>query len=328
MSTRHRRKKLIVALLWCLIAELSIFTLVGDSSAAEKFPSREIIIITSVAAGSTTDLSTRVLAECLKKYVGVPVLVENRPEANGIKGVLDVYKAEPDGYTLLATILPRNVQMEIIFKTPYKSLDFTFLPAYFKTDEILAVNKNSPYNTLKALFEASKTRPLNCSIAGMGTLAHLFAQMLIKAGFHFEVVPYKGGGESVMALVGGHVDLTIADDSVVLRQKERLRLLAHADEERSEKYPDVSSFKELGYDLPNVYAIIGIGAPPRLPEEIRKILSDALTKAIKSPEFISGLGKLGVTHTYKSGPEFLAIAQSYTKVLEEYKYVFQVDEKK
>ena len=100
----------------------SIIALSGSSFAAEKFPSREIIIVVPWTAGGATDLGARVLAEQLKKDFRIPVVAENRTEAGGVKGIMDVYKAKPDGYTLLGTLLPRMALMEVEYKHSYKSL--------------------------------------------------------------------------------------------------------------------------------------------------------------------------------------------------------------
>lgn len=324
----NRIKELSTSVLLILVPMAIALTLVRVSSAAEKFPSREIVIVNCYAAGSSTDLASRVLAEYLKKELGVPVVVDDRPEGNGIKGVMDVYKAKPDGYLLLVNLIPRNAQMEIVYKTPYKILEFTYLPAFERQDMLLAVNKDSPYKTLKGLAEASKKKPLNCSIGGIGSRSHLVAMLLKKkVGIDFEVVPYKGNAQAVTALLGGHVDLSTADDLAVLSQKEKLRLMALFYDDRSPKFPGVPTLKELGYDFPIVYTIVGIAGPPGLPEEIRKTLTDALTKAIKNPEFISRIDKLGPIPLFKSGPEFRAVTEASYKLVEEYKDLF-VEEKK
>ncbi len=316
----NKSKGSIMAVL-SLIVMLSLLLLVGVSSAAEKFPSREIILVVVQAAGGTTDIATRVLTEYLKKELGVPVIVENRTEASGVKGIVDVYKAKPDGYTLLVNLIPRNVQMEIVLKTPYKILDFVYLPAYLKEYNFVTVLKDSPYRTLKDLVEASKRKSLNCGIPGIGSNAHLNAiSIKKKMGINLENVPFpEGGFPTMMALLGGHVDLAILAGLPLAQNIEKIRLLATFSEERLRKFPDVPTFKELGYDVPSVGGVFGICGPPHLPEEIRKTLSDAMVKAIKNPELISKIDKMGLNPTYMSGPEFRTLAGSFYKIIEEYK---------
>jgi tripartite-type tricarboxylate transporter receptor subunit TctC len=140
-----------------------------------------------------------------------------------------------------------------------------------------------------------------------------------KVGIDLVPVPYKGSAPATMALLSGSVDMTIVDDLIAMVHADKLRFLAIISEERYRKFPEVPTFKELGYEAPLGYAILGISGPPGLPEEIQKILSDALTKAIKNPEFVSKLDKMGPTPIYISGPEFRAETQRFYKLVEEYK---------
>jgi len=308
------------SVLFSFIVVLILSAYGGISSSAEKFPSREIIIVVPYAAGGVTDLSTRALAEYLKKELGVPVVVENRPEAASVKGIVDVYKAKPDGYMLLANTIARFAQMEVAYKTPYKILDMTYLAAFVGSPMYVVVREDSPYRKLQDLAEASKKKSLNCSITGVGGITHLGAMVLKKkVGVDLEVVPFKGSAPAIMALLGGNVDLTTLDELTVLLHKEKVRILAIFSDKRSEKCPDVRTFKELGYDVPAPNPATGICGPPGLPGEISKILSDGLVKAIKNPEFIAKSEKTGNTPIYLSGPEFRIAAETSYKLMEEYK---------
>jgi tripartite-type tricarboxylate transporter receptor subunit TctC len=315
-----KNSKIGVTMLLCLIPVLSLLPLAGNSSAAEKFPSREVTITVSQAAGGSSDLTTRLIAEYLKKELGVPVIVENNTDAGGAKGIMDIYRAKPDGYRLLANLMPRNAQTEVVYKVPYKILDFTYLAAFLKQYQFVTVSKDSPYKTLKDLVDASKKRALNCSITGMGSLSHLDAILLDKKlGIRLDVVPFKGGAPAMMALLGGNVDLTTVEDFQVLLQREKVRPLAIFSEERSSRFPDVPTLKELGYNVPPTSAVLGISGPPGMPDEIRRILTDSLTKIIKSPEFSKKIEEMGPTCIFMLGPEFRALSESFYKMIEEYK---------
>src|SRR5262245_46062532 len=154
-----------------LLVNLFVVTVAG--LAAEKFPSREIIMVVKFAPGGSVDLTARVLGEHLKKELGVPVVVETRSEAGGVKGALAVYQCRPDGYTLHANLLHRNAQTEIIYKPPYKILEMTSLAGFHKMYQLVAVQKESPHKTLKNLIDASKKKSLNAAITGMGSGSHL-----------------------------------------------------------------------------------------------------------------------------------------------------------
>ncbi len=318
----RRRGRIFGAILVSFIAVLSVSILSRDGFSAEKFPLREIVIVVPYSAGGPTDLSFRVLAEYLKKELPVPVVVENRPEAGGVKGVVDVYRARPDGYTLLANIFPGQATMEIVQKAPFKNLDFTFIAAFQKFTSFLAVRKESPYRTVGDLIEASKTKPLSCSVSGAGNRSYMNAVVLKnKLGINLEWVVFKGSAPAVMALLGGHVDLTTMEDLTLLLHKDKVRCLAIFSDERSQNFPDVPTFKELGYSVPILSSIQGLTGPPGLPQEVYKILLNASGKAMKNPELIKKIKEFGPTPVYVPGPEFRAEVESIYKMVEAYKEV-------
>jgi putative tricarboxylic transport membrane protein len=143
-----------------------------------------------------------------------------------------------------------------------------------------------------------------------------------KLGIDFELVPFKGGAPQMMALLGGHVDFNCTDHLTTAAQGDKVRSLAITSEKRSPKFPNVPTFKELGLDIPVMVSLQGLTAPPGLPEEIRKVLSDALARTIKNPEFMKKMDDLGPTPIYMAGPEFKAAAMASYKLVEEYKELF------
>lgn len=314
----NSRKSSIACVCLGLAIAGSLLTFYGTGLAAEKFP-REITIVVPFSPGGGVDLPTRVLAEYLRKEINVPVLVENRSEAGGVKGVMDVYRAKPDGHTLLATLFPRVAQTEVAYKPPYKILEFTYLAGFQKQDELLVVSKDSPYKSMSDLAKASQKKSLNCAISAVGGLAHLYAMILKKAGVSLEVVPFKGSAPAMMALIGGNADFNVTEETVVVDQKEKLRILGIFSEERSPRFPGVPTFKELGYNVPVMYPLTGISGPPHLPKEISTVLSDALTKVIKNPEVMARFEKIGTVPIYMSGQQFRTVAESMYKVVLEYK---------
>jgi tripartite-type tricarboxylate transporter receptor subunit TctC len=173
------------------------------------------------------------------------------------------------------------------------------------------------------LVDASKKKSLNCGLPGMGSLAHLQAMVLKKkVGMDFEIVPFKGGAPNMMALLGGNVDFICIDDLTTSLQKDKVRSLGISSGKRSPKFPTVPTFKELGFDMPVMNSLQGITGPPNLPEDIRKVLSDAMERAIKNPEFIKKTDTLGPTPVYMAGPEFKAAGTASYKLVDEYKELF------
>ncbi len=319
----NRRKRLPWTMLLFLLTFLVPFTLAGTGSAAEKYPSREIILVNYKAAGGSLDLECRVFAEFLKKEMGVPVVVEIRTEGGGIKGIVDVYRAKPDGYTLLPNLMPTNALAEIGLKAPFKILEMTYLEAFRKQEILVAVNKDSPYQTAKDLLEASKRKSLNCGVSGMAGTGHLAAMLLKKkVGVRLEVVPFKGTGPAMIALLGGNVDVATPDVASAVIQREKLRILGVFSDQRSKTFPSVPTFKEMGYDVQSVDTYLGICGPPKLPQDIQKILSAAIGRVMKNPEFIKKVEEMGTTPIFMPGPEFQRVSELSYKLVEEYKEIF------
>lgn len=310
---------------WVLagLATLTLYGAVGFSGEAEKFPSREIVMVVQFAPGGNTDVNARLLAPYLQKSLGVPVVVENRPEAGGVKAITDVYKAKPDGHTLIHNVFPQNAQKEILFDTPFKILEFTYLAGFTQNDMFISVRKDAPFKTLKELIEASKKKSLNVSVSQLGSHGHLNAMILKKrVDVNLEVVPYPGEAPAATALLGGHVDMISSTDTTVWLQKERLRPLVVFSAKRSSRFPDVPTLKELGYDIVSI-SQVGLSGPPGLPAGVVKTLSDALAKAIRNPELVSKAEKSGSTVVYTTGAEFHAEAKAAYKLISEEKEIFQ-----
>jgi tripartite-type tricarboxylate transporter receptor subunit TctC len=304
---------------------LSVLIGAGSCLAAEKFPSREIIIVVPFPAGGPQDFGARVLAEYmnLTKELGVNVLVENRPEAAAVKGILDVYKAKPDGYLLLSTLFPSFAQKEVVYNSPYKILDMTYLAAFNQSDQFVVVNSTSPYKTFKDLVEASKKKSLNCGTSVIGSLSHLTALVVKqKTGINYEIVPFKGSAPNIMALLGDNVDLINVEDLTLSQQGDKVRPLGISSDKRSPKFPSVPTFKELGFNVPVMNSLQGISGPPGLPDEVINTLTSVLNKAIHNPAFIKKINEAGAGPIYMNAAEFKAAAKSAYALIDEYKAVF------
>jgi tripartite-type tricarboxylate transporter receptor subunit TctC len=320
-ETTHSLK--LVTLVVSGLAALTLYGRVGAAAVVEKFPTREVIMVVQFSPGGNTDVNARILAPYLQKELGVPVVVENRPEAGGVKAITDVYKAKPDGHTLLLNVFPQNAQKELLFDVPFKILEFTYLAGFTRSDMFISVAKDSPIKTLKELIESSKKRSLNVSVSQLGSSGHLNSMILKRrVGANLEVVPYPGEAQAATALLGGHVDLISSTDTTVWLQRERIRPLVVLSAKRTARFPDVPTLKELGYDIVSD-SQVGLSGPPSLPGGVQKVLSDALAKAIQNPELASKLQAAGSMLHYAPGSEFQAAAKAAYNLVVEYKDIFQ-----
>ena len=266
------------------------------TAAPVNFPTRPITLLTTHAAGSGIDIAARVIAPYLSKYVGQPVVVENRDGAGGRAARAELVKLKADGYTLLATGFPSTQLGELIFDGAYKTADFSYIYNFLGGGDYGAiyVAANSPYKTYADLVAASKTKAVKVSIPGMGSSAHLFAVYLRqKAGLNSTVIQYPAA-QTLLSVTSG--DVPCGTDTVSgLTGQQGIRVLAVAsDSGRSPLLPDVPTTKELGFPGLEVPYRIGIVAPPGLPADIAKVLENAMAKAVADPVFQADMKKGGM----------------------------------
>jgi tripartite-type tricarboxylate transporter receptor subunit TctC len=255
-----------------------------------SFPTRAIRIIVAVPAGGGVDLSTRIAAEALHRAWGQPVTVENHTGGgNNIAGEM-VAKADPDGYTLLATppnIVTANAAL-------YKQLNYD--PAALEPVAIMAVGPNvlavksaSPANTVADLIALAKANPGKMTYAsqGNGSTTHLTMELFLsRTGIKLVHVPYRGAAPAANDLAGGHVDTMFCDLGTVLplHQGGRVRIIAVATLDRLSQIPEVPTIDASGvpgFSSTTFYALM---APPKTPFDVRDKLNKAIVAAMQSPE--------------------------------------------
>ncbi len=272
---------------------LAVLLLAARASAQapdSNFPTRPIRIIVAVPAGGGVDLSTRIAAEALHKLWGQPVTVENRTGGgNNIAGEM-VAKADPDGYTLLATppnIVTANAAL-------YKQLNYD--PAALEPVAVMAVGPNvlavknaSPANTVADLIALAKANLGKMSYAsqGNGSTTHLTMELFLsRTGVKLVHVPYRGAAPAANDLAGGHVDTMFCDLGTILplHQGGRVRIIGVATLDSLPQIPEVPTIDESGvkgFSSTTFYALM---APPKTPLEVRDKLNKAIVTAMQSPE--------------------------------------------
>ncbi len=268
----------------------------APTAAPVNFPTRPITLLTTHGAGSGIDIAARVIAPYLSKYVGQPVVVENRDGAGGRAARAELVKLKADGYTLLANGFPSTQLGELVFDGAYKTADFSYIYNFLGGGDYGAiyVAANSPYKTYADLVAASKTKAVKVTIPGMGSSAHLFAVYLRqKAGLNSTVIQYPAA-QTILSVTSG--DVPCGSDTVSgLTGQPSIRVLAVAsDGPRSPLLPDVPTTKELGYPGLEVPYRIGIVGPPGIPADIAKVLENAMAKAVADPAFQADMKKGGM----------------------------------
>jgi tripartite-type tricarboxylate transporter receptor subunit TctC len=274
----------------------------GISTAdAQKYPNRPISLIVPFAPGGLSDVPARVLATVMQQQTGTTFVVENKTGASGVVGATHVWRADPDGYTILVNALA-DVQNLHYIKVPYDPIkDFTLIgKATDGPPLILVVNAALPYKTLKELIDDAKAHPSKISFGTSGPAtspAISLTQLNHTAGTKIVEVPYRGTGEAANAVVGGAVQATFTFYTAAkpLTDAGKVRPLAIAGAERVPAWPDVPTMQELGYPNFNHSGFVGLAGPPKLAPEIVAYLNKALNDAIHSDLFKSRMGALGMT---------------------------------
>ena len=296
----------IVLLLWASLAYLP------TAQAQENFPSKPIHIVVGYAAGGGNDIIVRVVAPKMSEGLGQPIIVENKPGAQGIISCEYVARAAPDGYTLLmGPSGPMTMNPAIYSKLPYSPLrDFAPISMIGDFPLILVVSASLPIGSVKELIAYAKARPgeLNyaASAAPFQLAAELFNQ---KTGTRFAHIPYKSSGDSVGALMSGQVTMTIMDPAPAIGplKSGKVRGLAVTSAARDPTMPELPTFAEAGVPDIEIRLFTGFHAPAATPPAIVRRLQQELARVVKLPEIRARLDQMAIVPSGNAPEEFRAI---------------------
>jgi tripartite-type tricarboxylate transporter receptor subunit TctC len=271
----------------------------GAPAVAQSFPTRPMHLIVPAAPGGPTDLPARLVAQILPA-LGQPAVVENRPGGGGAIGARSVTTAAPDGYTLLVG----NTSVLAVIPAVSASAGYdpakNFAPVVKLTEsyQILVVPPSSPFRTVRHVVAFAKQHPgkLNIAHTGAGGLPHLTVELFkARAGVDLVGVPYKSGGESVTAVLGGQVDMTIEGITILLPliRDGKLRALAVTSRSRTPLAPDLPTMIEAGVPDYEVTTFNGVMAPAGTPAAIVAKLNASINTGLQAPDMQARLQKLG-----------------------------------
>jgi len=277
------------------------------SSANDSFPSRPITMIVGYAAGGTSDVSIRYLANSVSKQLGQPVIVRNKAGAGGVVSLMELKEAEPDGYTIgfLATGPVITSHMKELSFDPIK--DFTPIAKISSAVYGFAVKADSKFETMADVISYAASNPgkVTYSTAGVGSPQHLvMLQLAEQAKLDIIHIPTGGGVPAVTQMMGGHVTGTSqTTEWKPFVKSGRARLLAMYSAQRLPEYPEVPTLVDLGYDIvaPSIYSIVG---PAHMPQHIVMKLYNALETAMREPGYTALLEKFDLQPEF-AGPEDL-----------------------
>jgi tripartite-type tricarboxylate transporter receptor subunit TctC len=289
-----------------LLAAAAAWLAIAASAHGQAFPSRPITLICPWPPGGSTDLHLRKFAEISQKYLGQPMVVENKPGGGGMNGPATMAKtARPDGYTL--SQLPVGAyRIPHIQKVDWDPLaDFTYIIGISGYTFGVVVRADSPFKTFRELVDYARANPgkLAYGSTGNGTSPHLLMEEVArKTGVEFLHVPFKGNADSTQALMGGHIQAQ-SDATGWGRYVDSgtFRLLVTFGESRTKW--NAPTARESGIDIVS-YSPYGIVAPRGMDAQQVKLLHDAFKKTLDDPEHLKTLQQLDQVYWYKSSADY------------------------
>lgn len=279
-------------------------------SDGKEYPSKPIELICPFTPGGTHDLMSRLIAEIAPKYLGQPMIVVNKPGAGTSLAAADVISSKPDGYKLV-------VLTNFFFATTVKTQKIPFDPNHlipianiWEVKQGLCVKGDSPWKTLDNLLDFARKNPgkLRWGHNGRALTLHMIPLIIFKKVNAETVdVPYKGGSENLVALLGGHLHASsntygIMQDHV---KAGSARLLVFYSDRRFSEPSDVPSAVELGFtDVEKLATLVAVYAHKDSPEEIKKTLYNGFRKICEDQAFTKGVERIGEVPRF-AGPEFV-----------------------
>ena len=283
----------------------------------QVYPTKPIRLIVGFAAGGGSDTSARLIAPKFSEYIGQPVIIENKPGAGGNLASEFIVKAPADGYTiLLTTIGSLAINPNMPEGTSFDPLkDFSMITQGVTFSNILVVKADSPIKNLKDFINAGKDKKgfVTFGSSGNGSTGHLAGELLkIRSGMDAQHINYKGGGPAMNDLLGGNITAIFASTPTAIPFIEagKLRAIGVTGLKRAVALPNVPTIAEQGYpgyQAENWYAFVG---PPKMPQEVVAKLNSALTKAMKDPETLDRLHRVGLEASPNTPSELLNYVKS------------------
>jgi tripartite-type tricarboxylate transporter receptor subunit TctC len=274
------------------------------------FPSRGPLEITVLfPAGSSADVTARMLADGMSRQLGQRVLVVNRPGAGGAIGYKYVAAQKPDGYSLVWN----SNSISTTFHSGQLNFDYKAFDAVARVlseSVVLAVRTDAPWRTLNDLVADAKAKPKAISVghSGIGSHTHISLAALVNAsGAEVNEVPFAAA-QVVPSLVGGHVNAVVQFPGALAAplKQGQIRLLASLTQNRDPAWPEVPTARELGLEVV-LDAWRGIAVPRGTPPEVIRQLENSIRATTSSPEFVAQSGKLGVRPAFLPAAEFSAL---------------------
>lgn len=285
----------------------------GTTAARAEWPERPITIVVPFAAGGNTDSIARITGEWLTKQLKQPVIIDNKPGANGAIAAEFVARAKGDGYTLFMATLPQMAILPHLQKVRYDPVR-SFMPVSIVATNAfaLAVAPNVQAANVGDIVQQAKAKPgdIAYASAGNGSVSHLSMSLFTqRAGIRMNHVPYKGGAPAISDVLGGQVAMYFGNLAEVIPHYKsgKLKVLAVSSAKRVRQMPDVPSIAEQGYPGFDTFTWNAVSAPADTPKEVIGRLANALKMAPQDSAFVAKLSGIGVDPLCNTPEEFASV---------------------
>ena len=317
--------------LWGLVSGVIIFALTlcsNEAGSREKYPTKPIDLAVSYAPGGGVDTSARLLAAYMNKKWGVPVNVVNKPGGNHVPALLEIYKAVPNGYSVIEDSIGSSAMLSIAVKNlPFNILDRTFIGIFTVVPMVLSVHPEAPFKNLKDIEEVAKKDPGSftwTSIGGASPQDYTIRKFLKLIGvdvFKTKPIMSQGASQAIILTAGGNVKVGVASitSSFAAIKGGIIRPLAITSKTRHPNVPDVPTTAELGYPTIDILDRYGPSGPPGLPSYIVDTWDKAMREMLEDPEAISKMKNLGLMPLYLNSNE---TREYVIKTIEELKELY------
>ncbi len=301
--------------LHCLVATGFALIAAAAPAPAQEWPSKPVKLIVGFAPGGPVDTTARVIADKLSLALKQPVVVDNKPGANGVIGSALLAKSAPDGYTLMMGASTMTIQVNLIKNLPFDvDKDIEKIAIIGQAPMVLLVSSQSKVNTVADLVALGKSNPGRLSYANPshGSSTHLAAELFKqRSGTDFLNVLYKGGAQAETDLLGGHVTMMFAGTSSLAHVRGgRMRALAVTTAQRSRSAPEIPTLAESGFPGFDVSTWYGIMGPAGMPKELVTRINAEVNKILAMPDVQEQLKKSAVEPSPWTPAQFATFMQN------------------
>jgi len=293
-------KKTLVTLTSALALSLA------SGAAMAEYPEKPIKVIVPWGAGGDSDLTTRIWADAVEKELGVPVVVVNKPGGGGVVGTAFVARAKNDGYTLINAGLSNMLVTPNFSKTPYNFNTFTPVVKFTSVPLAVVVAKDSPYKDFNEFVAGAKNKTVTQGSWGASSSGTIMANIIAnQAGYQPKFVHAKGAADSMVSVVGGHIDSAVSFPPAFGPHVKADRARVLVIDQKMDAFPGAPTFADYGIKG-SFGGWSGVFAPKGVPQEVVDKLTAVTAKVMKDPEVLKAYGNIGALVDFRHGPDWIA----------------------